>query len=276
MKIIKKLRWIFLTILIGVVGALLNENFIHYYTPKSVFYSILIFGIALTIAAFFIKPAKRYKIHNFLLSFTIGILLIPYLGLVIGYSDIFAKDQAGIMAKEVRFEIVKIEFRNKETGVWETNIANRAVTLYPGKNWVWVGRQEIATPIGYDRQRGVSEIETDVIWNQNIVSQEHPDWQVPTPENNPECIRSEDLGGGKYLITFFSRPEFNQPLPKLEEVEKTGKKPPSLPIPMHPDMGWEVIIGEDGRIEGTWLHVLFPEPFGTLIIEMGTPEGTID
>ncbi len=154
MKIIKKLKWVLLMILIGVVGALLNENFIHYYTPKSVFYSILIGGIALTIATFFIKPARRYKVHCFLFSLTIGLLLIPYLGLVIGYSDIFAKDQAGIQAQEVRFKIVKIEFRNKETGAWEINIADRSVVLHPGENWVWVGRQEIATPIGYDRQRG--------------------------------------------------------------------------------------------------------------------------
>ena len=276
MKIIKKLKWVFLTILIGTIGALLNENFLHYYIPKNVFYSILIFGLALTIVAFFIKPARKYKIHWFLLSLTIGLLHVPYLGLVVGYSDIFAKDQAGVQAKEIRFKIVKIEFRNESTGVWETNIANRSVVLHPGENWAWVGRQEIATPIGYDRQRGVSEIETDVIWDQNIILQEHPDWQVPTPENNPRCIKSEDLGGGKYFITFFDRPEFDQPLPKLEELEATGKKPPSLPIPMHPDMGWEVIIAEDGRIETTMLHILFPEPLGEMVIELGTPEGTID
>ena len=110
----------------------------------------------------------------------------------------------------------------------------------------------------------MSEIETDVIWDQNIISQEHPDWTVPTPENNPECIRSEDLGGGKYSITFFSRPEFDQPIPKLE-----GKELP--PIPMHPDVGWEVIVGEDGRIGRTALHILFPEPLGEIVIEKGTP-----
>lgn len=274
MRIIRKLKWVFLTILIAVVGALLNETFIHYYTPKSVFYSILILGPALSAAAFFIKPARRYKIHWYLLSFAIGILLIPYFGLVIGHSDIFAKDQAGIIAKEVRFKIVKIEFRNEQTGAWETNIANRSVVLHPGKNWAWVGRQEIASPVGYDRQRGVSEIETDVIWDQNIVLQEHPDWGVPVPGNPADCIKSEDLGGEKYLITFFSRPEFDQPLPKLQEAETTGKEPPSLPIPMHPDMGWEVIVAENGRIENTRLHVLFPEPFGELTIEIGTPEGT--
>lgn len=275
---IRALKWFFLTILIGVIGALLNENFIHYYIPKNVFYSILIGGAALTVIARFIKPTKEYKIHWFLLSLTIGLLLIPYIGLVIGYSDIFAKDQAGIMAQEVRFKIVKIEFRNEETGVWETNIANRSVVLHPGENWAWVGRQEIPTPIGYDRQRGASEMETDVIWDQNIVSQEHPDWQVPTPENNPECIKSGDLGGGKYLITFFYKSEFDHPFQKFEEVEVTGRKPPSFPIPIsiHPDMGWEVIVAEDGRIEGSRLHILFPEPIGEFVMEMGTPEGTIE
>lgn len=267
----KKLKWVFLTILIAVVGVWLNENFIHYYTPKAVFYSILIGGPALAVIAYFVKPARSYKIHCYLLSLTVGLLLIPYLGLVIGYSDIFAKDQAGIQAKEVRFKIVKIEFRNESTGAWETNIANRSVVLHPGENWAWVGRQEIGAPVGYDRQRGVSEIETDVIWDQNIVSQEHLDWSVPTPENNPRCTKSEDLGGGRYLVTFFDRPEFDQPLPKLEAVEATGKKPPSFPIPMRPDMGWEVIIAEDGRIETTVMHVLFPEPIGEIVIELGTP-----
>lgn len=278
MKIIKKLRWVLLVILIGVVGALLNENFIHYFIPKAVFYSILIGGSALTTITFFIKPARKYGIHKFLLSFTIGILLIPWLGLIIGYSDIFAKDQAGIQAQEVRFKIIKIEFRNEGTGAWETNIADRSVVLHPGENWVWVGRQEIAAPIGYDRQRGASEMETDVIWDQNIILQEHPDWAVPTPQNDPRCIKSEDLGGGKYFITFFYRSEFEQPFPKFEEVEVTGKKPPSLPIPIsvHPDMGWEVIVAEDGRIEGSRLHILFPEPIGEFVMEIGTPEGTIE
>lgn len=276
MNIVKKLKWVLLTILVGVVGALLNENFVHYYIPKSVFYSILIGGFLLAIIARFIRPARGLKLHCCLLSLAIGILLVPYLGLVVGHSDIFAKDQAGIQAKEVRFKIVKIEFRNENTGAWETNIAGRAVVLHPGENWTWVGRQEIGTPIGYDRQRGVSEIETDVIWDQNIILQEHPDWQVPTPENNPRSIKSEDLGGGKYLITFFDRPEFDQPFPKLEEMERTGKKPPSLPIPMHPDMGWEVIIAEDGQIKDTAMHVLFPEPIGELVIGLGTPEGTIE
>jgi len=259
MKIIRKLKWVFLVILIGVIGALLNENFIHYYTPKSVFYSILISGPALAIIAYFIKSLRKYKIHFFLLSLTIGILLIPYIGLVIGYSDIFAKDEAGIQAKEVRFKMVKIEFRKTDTNIWETNLADREVTLYPGKNWAWIGRQEL-TAYGHDRQRGLTEIETDIIWDQNIISQEHPDWQVPTPENNPECIKSIDSSEGKYLITYFSRDEFEGPIPKPE-----GEEPP--PIPMHPDVGWEVIIGEDGRIERTALHILFPEPFGELIIE---------
>jgi hypothetical protein len=275
MRIIKKLKWVFLAILIGVIGALLNENFIHYYTPKAVFYSILILGIGSTLITFLVKPTRRYKVHWFLLSLALGLILIPYFGLVIGYSDIFAKDQAGIQAQEVRFKIVKIEFRKEDTGVWETNIADRSVVLHPGENWAWVGRQEIATPVGYDRQRGVSEIETDVIWDQNIISQEHPDWQVPTPENNPEVIKSEDLGGGRYLITFFDRPEFDQPLPKFEEVSG-GKELPSIPFSVYPDVGWEVIIAEDGRIEDTALHVLFPEPFGEFRIPIGTPEGTIE
>ena len=93
----------------------------------------MIGGIALATIAYFIKPARKYKIPNFLLCLTIGILIIPYLGLIIGSSDIFAKDQAGIQAQEVRFKIVKIEFRNEETGVWETNLADRMVVLHPGK-----------------------------------------------------------------------------------------------------------------------------------------------
>ncbi len=121
-------------------------------------------------------------------------------------------------------------------------------------------------------------METDVIWDQNVISQEHPDWQVPTPENNSRCIKSEDLGGGKYFITFFDRSEFNQPFLKFEEVEVTGKKPPSfpIPVPIHPDMGWEVIIAEDGRIETSTLHILLPEPIGEFVVNIGTPEGTID
>lgn len=260
MKIIRKLKWFFLIILIGVTGALLNENFIHYYTPKNVFYSILISGPALAIIAYFIKPLKKHKIHLFLLSLTIGILLIPYIGLIIGYSDVFAKDEAGIQAKEVRFKMVKIEFRKTDTNIWETNLADRMVTLYPGKNWAWIGRQEL-TAYGHDWQRGISEIETDILWNQNIISEEHPDWQVPTPENNPECIKSIDLGEGKYLITYFRRDEFEEPMPRPK-----GKEPP--PIPMHPDVGWEVIIGEDGRIERTALHILLPEPLGEKVIEL--------
>ena len=115
MKIIKKLKWVLLVILIGVGGALLNENFIHYFVPKIGFYSILISGPALAIIAYFIQPFKKYKIHCLLLSLTIGFLLIPYLGLIIGYSDIYAKDQAslGLTVKEVRFKIVKIEFKKE-------------------------------------------------------------------------------------------------------------------------------------------------------------------
>ena len=276
--IIKKLRWFFLVILIAVVGALLNENFIHYYVPKNIFYSILIFGTASTITAYLIKPVRQHKVHWLLLSLTIGLLLIPYFGLVIGYSDIFAKDQSGIQAQEVRFKIVKIEFRNEETGAWETNIADRSVVLHPGENWVWVGREEIPVPIGYDRQRGTSEMESDVIWDQNIVLQEHPDWGVPIPGNPPECVKSVDLGEGKYLITFFYQSEFNQPFPKFEEAEAGGRKPPSFPIPIsiHPDKGWEVIVAEDGKIEGSRLHILFPQPVGEFIFELGTPEGTIE
>ena len=263
MKIIKKLKWVLLVILIGVVGALLNENFIHLYTPKSVFYSILIFGPALTITAYFIKPARKYKIHNFLLSFTIGILLIPYLGLVVGYSDIFAKDQAGLQVKEVRFKIVKIDFKKEGEDVWENNFANREATLYPGKNWVWIGRQELAA-YGHDRERGIFETEADILWDQNLISQEHPDWQVPIPENNPEIIKSEDLGEGKYLVTFFRREEFERPLLRLAGEE--GK--PLPPIPVYPDVGMDVVIGEDGRITGMTLHLLLPAPLGEKTIEV--------
>ncbi len=57
-----------LIILIAVVGALLNENFIHYYIPKIVFYSILISGIALTIITRFVRSARDLKLHLYLLS----------------------------------------------------------------------------------------------------------------------------------------------------------------------------------------------------------------
>jgi len=267
MKIIKKLKWVLLVILIGVVGALLNENFIHYYIPKTVFYSILIGGVALTIAAFFVKPARRYKIHWFLFSLTIGILLIPYFGLIkgIGYSDIFAKDQAGIAVKEVRFKIVKIDFKKEGEDVWETNFANREATLYPGKNWVWIGRQELAA-FGHDRERGIMETEADIIWDQDLISLEHPDWKVPAPENNSDVIKSEDLGGGKYLVTFFRREEFERPLLKPAGAE--GGQPP--PVPVYPDVGMEVVIGDDGRVTGIALHLLVPAPLDELIIEVPT------
>ncbi len=263
MKIIKKLKWVFLVIFIGVVGAWINESFVHYYTPKSVFYSVLVGGITLAIVTFFIKPARKYKVPNFILSFTIGILLIPYIGLVIGNSDIFAKDQVGIQAKEVRFKIVKIEFKKEGEDVWETNLANREATLYPGKNWVWLGRQELAA-FGHDREKGIFETEADIIWDQNLISQEHPDWQVPTPENNPEVIKSEDLGEGKYLVTFSRREEFERPI--LRPAGAEGEPPP--PIPVYPDVGMDVVIGEDGRITGMTLHLLLPEPLGEKIIEV--------
>jgi len=263
MKIIKKLKWVFLVILIGVVGAWLNENFVHYYLSKSAFYSILICGPASAIIAYFIKPLRRYKIHNFLLSFTIGILLVPYLGLVIGHSDIFAKDQAGIQAKEVRFKIVKIDFKKEGEDVWETNLANREATLYPGKNWVWIGRQELAV-FGHDRERGIFETEADILWDQNLISQEHPDWIVPAPENNPEVIKSVDLGEGKYLVTFFRREEFERPI--LRPAGAEGQPPP--PVPVYPDVGMDVVIGKDGRITGMTLHLLLPEPLGEKIIEV--------
>ncbi len=264
---IKKLKWIFITILIGVIGALLNENFIHYYTSKKVFYSILIFGLASTVITCFIKSARRYKIHYFLLFLIIGLLLIPYLGLVIGYSDIFVKDQAGLglTVKEVRFKIVKIEFKKEGTDVWETNLENKEVKLYPGKNWVWLGRQNLG-PVGYDRERGIMETETDILWDQNLILQEHPDWQVPTPENNPEVIKSEDLGEGKYSITFFRQEEFERPM--LRPIGAEGQPPP--PVPVYPDVGMDVIIGEDGRVAKITLHPLLPEPFGELTVEVPT------
>jgi len=263
MKIIRKLKWVLLVILIGVIGAWINENFIHYFVPKNVFYSILILGPVLAIITYFIRPLREYKIHNFLISLTIGFLIIPYIGLIIGYSDIFAKDQPGSTVKEVRFKIVKIDFKKEGENVWETNLANREATLYPGKNWVWIGRQEL-TAFGHDRERGIFETEADIIWDQNLISQEHPDWQVPTPANNPEVIKSEDLGEGKYLVTFFRREEFERPLLKPAGAE--GGPPP--PVPVYPDVGMDVVIGEDGRITGMTLHLLLPEPLGEKIIEV--------
>ena len=263
MKIIKKLKWVFLVILVGVVGVLINENFIHFYISKTIFYSILASGIALAIIAYFIQPLRKYGIHKFLLALTISVLLIPYLSLIKGYSNIFAKDQPGMTVKEVRFKIVKIDFKKEGEDVWENNFANREAILYPGKNWVWIGRQELAA-FGHDRERGIFETEADILWDQNFISQEHPDWQVPTSGNNPEVIRSEDLGGGKYLITFFRREEFERPL--LRPAGAEGQPPP--PIPVYPDVGMDVIIGEDGRITGMTLHLLLPAPFEELTIEV--------
>lgn len=265
MKIIKKLKWVLLVILIGVAGVLLNENFIHLYISKSIFYSILASGIALAIIAYFIQPLRQYGIHKFLLCLTIGLLLTPYLGLIKGYSNIFAKDQAGIQVKEVRFKIVKIEFKKEGEDVWETNFANREATLYPGKNWVWIGRQELAA-FGHDRERGIMETEADIIWDQNLISLEHPDWKVPAPENDPNCIKSEDLGEGKYLVTFFRREEFERPLLKPAGAE--GEPPP--PVSVYPDVGMEIIIGEDGRPTRIALHILLPEPLGELTVEVPT------
>jgi len=265
MRIIRKLKWVFLVILIVAVGAWLNENFIHYYTPKNVFYSVLIGGIVLAAIAYFIKSLREYKIPQFLFSLIIGFLLIPYLGLVIGYSDIFAKDQPGMTVKEVRFKIVKIEFR-KEGGGWETNFTDKTATLYPGKNWVWLGRQDIGNPSGYDRERGIMETAADIIWDQNLIAQEHPDWQVPTPENDPACVKSEDLGEGKYLVTFFRREEFERPI--LRPAGAEGQPPP--PASIHPDVGMDVIVGENGRVEKITLHPLLPEPFGELTVDVPT------
>src|SRR4030043_955949 len=259
MKIIKKLKWVFLVIFIGVVGVLINENFVHLYISKIIFYSILGSGATLTAITCFIKPAKRYGIHKFLIVLTIGLLLIPYLSLMKGYSNIFAKDQAGVTVKEIRFKIVKREFKKEGQDVWDTAMADRQVILYPGKNWVWLGRQEFC-PLNYDRKRGGAEIETDVFWDQNLVSQEHPDWEIPTSENNPEVMRSEDLGGGKYFITFFYRVEDERPILKRE-----GPEPP---ICVYPDIGMDFIIGEDGRFLRNTMHLLFPEPIGEKIIEI--------
>ncbi len=262
MKIIKKLMWVFITILIGVLGLLLNENLTHLYISKTIFYSILISGIALTIVVYFIPSLRKYGIHKILLCLTIGILLIPYLSLLKGYSNIFAKDQAGMTVKEVRFKIVKIDFKKEGEDVWENNFANRKATLYPGKNWVWIGRQELAA-FGHDRERGIFETEADIIWDQNLILQEHPDWQVPTKANNPEVIKSEDLGEGKYLVTFFRREEFERPL--LRPAGAEGQPPP--PVPVYPDVGMDVVIGEDGRITGMTLHLLLPAPLDELLIE---------
>ncbi len=260
---LKKLKWPLLVILIAVIGILLNENFVHFYISKIIFYSILTSGIVLAIIVYFIRPLRQYGIHKFLLALTIGILLVPYLSLLKGYSNIFAKDQAGVIAKEIRFKIVKREFKKEGQDIWDTAMANRQVTLYPGKNWVWLGKQEFC-PIGYDRQRGVAEIETDVYWDQNLVSQEHPDWEVPAPGKNPDVIKSEDLGGGKYLITFFRREEFERPM--LRPAGAEGQPPP--PVPVYPDVGMDVIIGEDGRITGMTLHLLLPAPLDELTIEV--------
>ena len=161
MKIIKKLKWFFLIILIAVIGVLLNENLVHLYISKSIFYSILGSGVVLTVIVYLIRPLRQYGIHKFLIVLTIGLLLIPYLSLIKGYSNIFAKDQAGVTAKEIRFKVVKREFKKEGQDIWDTAMADRQVILYPGKNWVWLGRQEFC-PLNYDKQRGVAEIEIDV------------------------------------------------------------------------------------------------------------------
>ncbi len=88
----KKLKWVLLTILIGAIGTLLNENFIHLYISRTIFYSTLVSGIVLAVIAYFIPPLRKYGIHKFLLALTVGILLIPYMSVMKGYSNIFVKD----------------------------------------------------------------------------------------------------------------------------------------------------------------------------------------
>jgi hypothetical protein len=267
MKIIKKLKWVLLVILIAVIGILINENFIHLYISKSIFYSILISGVILSVFARFIAPLRKYKVHCYLIALTIGLLLIPYLSLMKGYSNMFAKDQAGITAKEVRFKIVKFECRKEGTDVWDIVMENRQATLHPGENWVWLGRIDFNAP-GHDRIRAITEIATDVIWDQNIISQEHPDWGVPAPGQVPDCIKSEDLGGGKYLITFFHRDEQEGPVLAPKGLEKR----PKLPINIQPDLGLDIVVGEDGRFLRNTFHALFPEPWGDMSVEIPPPE----
>jgi len=264
---LEKLKWVFLVILVAVIGILLNENFIHLYISKSIFYSILISGPVLAVIAYFIKPARHYGVHKFLITLTIGLLLIPYLSLLKGYSNMFAKDQAGVMAKEIRFKIVKFECRKEGQDIWDTVMENRQAILYPGKNWVWLGRIDFSAP-GHDRIRAITEIETDVIWDQNIILQEHPDWGAPTPGQAPDCIKSEDLGEGKYLITFFHRDEQEGPVLAPKGLEEGG---PRLPIAIQPDLGLDIVVGEDGRFIRNAFHALFPEPWGDMSVEIPRP-----
>jgi len=264
---LKKLKWPLLVILIAVIGILLNENFIHLYISKSIFFSILALGIALAIITYFVKPARKYGIHKFFIALTIGLLLIPYLSLMKGYSNMFAKDQAGITVKEIRFEIVKFECRKEGQDVWDPVMENRQATLYPGKNWVWLGRIDFSAP-GHDRVRAVTEIETDIIWDQNIVSQEHPDWGVPTPGQTVDCIKSEDLGGGKYLITYFHRDEMEGPMLEPKSFEEAG---PRFPIGIQPDLGLDIVVDEDGRFLRNTFHVLLPPPWGDITMEVPPP-----
>jgi hypothetical protein len=263
MKILRKLRWFFIVILIAVVGILLNENLFRFYISRIVFYSILAAGIVLSTVAYFSKPARRRGIHKFVIVLTIGFLLIPYLGLLKGYSNMFAKDQAGTTVKEIRFEIVKFECRKEGQDVWDTVMENRQATLYPGKNWVWLGKIDFSAP-GHDRNRVITEIETDIVWDQNIISQEHPDWGVPVPGQPPDCIKSQDLGQGKYLITFFHRDEKEGPMLKPKGLEEG----PKLPFAIQPDLGLDIVVGEDGRFMRNAFHVLLPEPFGDMAVEI--------
>ena len=68
------------------------------------------------------------------------------------------------------------------------------------------------------------------------------------------------------MVTFFRREEFERPM--LRPAGAEGQPPPQVPV--YPDVGMDVVIGEDGRVARITLHPLLPEPFGELTVEVPT------
>jgi hypothetical protein len=257
----KRRYTLLLALAIGIIGTLLSENFLHILITRVEFYMILVVGAASAGIVYFPKFLRRLGLHSLVIAVTLGLLMMPYLGFVLGKSDLFVKDALpeGLEVKELRVTILKQEFRKAGTDEWVTTMENRSMTLYVGRNWAWLG--ELNLPVGkYDRMRMWRRVEIDIKWDNNVISQNHPDWRVPSPDWDPHCIRSEDLGGGKYLITFL-----------VDEFE-TADIAIDKPIAVNPDIGLDITLGEDGFPVKIAVHIFLPEPIGEIIEEWPLPE----